>query len=44
MPPEMLDGRFELETWRMAPNFYFTGKVMRMVVPEPICDLIRTLP
>jgi len=23
---------------------YFTGKVMRMVVPEPICDLIRTLP
>jgi hypothetical protein len=23
---------------------YFTGKVMRMVVPEPICDLIRTFP
>ena len=23
---------------------YFTGKVMRMVVPEPICDLIWTFP
>jgi hypothetical protein len=24
--------------WHLA---YFAGKVMRMVVPEPICDLIR---